>query len=248
MSRAWWVLLIACGALWAQHPDNSAAVAAGKAQFTQTCAFCHGANARGASGPDLIHSTLVSHDVNGNLIGQVVLNGRPDKGMPAFQFSDTQIHDIAAFLHDQARLAASVYARGPGDYPLAKLLVGNSAAGKQFFDGPGQCTGCHSVTGNLAHIAAKYKPVDLQSRIVFPSGLKPEVTVTDHAGQVFTGTQEYADEFTVALRDRNGWMHSWKRSAVKVQVRDPLAAHEQLLFRLTDRNMHDLFAYLETLK
>ncbi|HEX4166768.1 MAG TPA: c-type cytochrome [Bryobacteraceae bacterium] len=221
-------------------------VASGKAQFQQTCAFCHGANARGASGPDLIHSALVSHDANGNLIGQVVRNGRPEKGMPAFQLSDDQIRSLAAFLHDEARLAASVYARGPGDYPIEKLLVGSAPAGKQYFET--KCAGCHSVSGDLAHIASKYKPVDLQSRIVFPSGDVPTVRVTDSAGKIFTGSQVYADEFTIRLRDSRGWIRSFDRSAVRIEIRDPLAAHVQLLFGYTDQNMHDLFAYFETLK
>ena len=59
---------------FAQDPDdirqqqaNAANVAAGKTQFQQTCGFCHGPDGRGASGPDLIRSPLVSHDVDGNL-------------------------------------------------------------------------------------------------------------------------------------------------------------------------------------
>ncbi len=166
--------------------------------------------------------------------------------MPAFQFSDEQIKSIAAFLHEQSRLAASVYARGPGDYPVEKLLVGNAPAGKQYF--ADKCAQCHSVSGDLAHIASKYKPVDLQSRIVFPSGDVPTVTITDSDGKVFQGSQVYADEFTIKLRDSHGWIRSWDRGKVKADIHDPLAAHEQLLFHYTDENMHDLFAYLETLK
>ena len=102
--------------LMAQDPDdlarqqqaNSPAVVAGKAAFQQTCGFCHGRDARGASGPDLLRSSIVSHDVDGNLIGQVVHNGRPEKGMPAFQLPDSEIKEIAAFLHEQASVAASV--------------------------------------------------------------------------------------------------------------------------------------------
>lgn len=232
----------------AQQQANDADVAAGKRQFAQTCGFCHGPNGRGASGPDLIRSPLVSHDVNGNLIGEVVRNGRPDKGMPAFQLSDTEIKAIAAFLHDEARSAASVTQRTPSEYPLEKLLVGNAEAGKAYFNGAGKCSGCHSVTGDLAHIASKYKPFDLQTRIVFPSGAKPAVTVTEKSGVTISGQQVYSDEFLISLRDEHGWIHSWNRSSVKVDVHDPLAAHEKLLTTYTDRNIHDLFAYLETLK
>jgi len=78
------LLLPLCGPVQAQS------VTAGQREFRQTCGFCHGPDGRGASGPDLIRSSLVSHDVNGNLIGPVVRNGRPERGMPAFPFSDDQ--------------------------------------------------------------------------------------------------------------------------------------------------------------
>lgn len=249
------VLVFGCGFLRAQDPDgvrtqqaNATGDMPGKREFQQTCGFCHGPDGRGASGPDLIRSSLVSHDVNGNLIGPVIRNGRPDKGMPAFQLSDAQIRDIADFLHAEAQLASSVAQRVPTEYPLEKLLVGNAEAGKTYFNGKGRCAECHSPTGDLAHIATKYKPIDLQTRIAFPSGTDPSITVTERSGKTMTGVQVYSDEFTVSLRDRNGWIHSWKRNAVKLEVHDPLAAHVALLIAYTDKNIHDLFAYLETLK
>ncbi len=247
------ILLFIPGLLLAQDRDDvraqqadSANVSAGKAQFQQTCGFCHGPDARGASGPDLIRSSLVSHDVNGNLIGPVVHNGRPEKGMPAFQLSDTQISNIAQWLHAQAKIASSVSQRIPSEYPVEKLLVGSVDAGRVYFDG--NCRSCHSTTGDLAHIASKYKPFDLQTRIAFPSGLRPSLTVKDASGHTFSGEQVYADEFLVTLRDTSGWLHTWKRNTLQVDVHDPLAAHEQLLKNYTDSNLHDLFAYLETLK
>jgi cytochrome c oxidase cbb3-type subunit 3 len=97
-------------------------------------------------------------------------------------------------------------------------------------------------------VATKYKPFDLQTRIVYPSGAKPELSVQDASGRVFNGEQVYADEFLVTLRDKNGWIHTWKWNTVHVEVRDPLATHEKLLKTYTDMDIHDLFAYLETLK
>jgi cytochrome c oxidase cbb3-type subunit 3 len=240
---------------FAQDPDDirqeqavAANVPAGKAQFQQTCAFCHGPDARGASGPDLIRSSLVNHDVNGNLIGQVIRNGRPEKGMPAFQLSDSQIENIAAFLHAEAKTAASVAQRIPSEYPLSKLLVGNAKAGKEYFNGAGKCSTCHSVNGDLAHIASKYKPFDLQTRIAFPSGDKPRVLVREASGQTVSGDQVYADEFFVTIRDNHGWLRTWKRTAVELAVTDPLAEHVKLLQTYTDAEVHNLFAYLETFK
>ena len=239
----------------AQDPDdvrvqqaNSADVAAGKMQFQQTCGFCHGPDGRGASGPDLIRSSLVSHDVDGNLIAPVVHNGRPDKGMPAFQLPDAEIRNIAAFLHAQAKMAASVSQRIPSEYPMEKLLVGSADAGKHYFNDAGHCTACHSATGDLAHVASKYKPFDLQTRIAFPSGVKPSVTVKDSSGLMFSGEQIYSDEFFVSLRDKNNQVHTWKKSLVTANTHDPLAEHEKLLKTYSEANLHDLFAYLETLK
>jgi cytochrome c oxidase cbb3-type subunit 3 len=100
----------------------------------------------------------------------------------------------------------------------------------------------------LAHIATKYKPFDLQTRITFPAGAKPTVTATDSAGEKFEGEQVYADEFFVSLRDKNRRVHTFQRKTASIQIRDPLAEHETLLKTYTDKNIHDLFAYLETLK
>jgi cytochrome c oxidase cbb3-type subunit 3 len=168
--------------------------------------------------------------------------------MPAFPLSDAEIRSIADFLHAEAKLAASVTQRNPSEYPLEKLLVGNAEAGKAYFNGAGNCSTCHSVTGDLAHIASKYKPFDLQTRIAFPSGAVPRVTVTQKSGKQYSGDQVYSDEFLISLRGAQGWVHTWKRSDVKVEVENPLAAHEKLLKTYTDHNIHDLFAYLVTLK
>lgn len=250
------VLTLFCAAvLCAQDRDDvraqratSANVEAGRTQFRQTCGFCHGPDARGASGPDLIRSPLVNRDVDGNLIGSVIRNGRPEKGMPAFHLSDAEIRNIADFLHAESKVAASVARRIPTEYPLEKLLVGNANDGKEFFNGTGHCNQCHSPDRDLAHIASKYKPFDLQTRIAFPSGAVPRVKVTDNSGKTFAGEQVYADEFLISLRDKDRVVHTFQRDRVKVEIDNPLAAHERLLHTYTDKNIHDLFAYLETLK
>lgn len=253
------VLILLPALLLAQDPDDAgspktavaapstSAIEAGKAQFRQTCGFCHGQDGRGgASGPDLIRSATVSHDVGGDVIGQVVHAGRPAQGMPAFQLPDSAIAQIAAFLHSEANAAASVARKVPVDYPLQKLLVGNAEQGHAYFQA--NCATCHSVTGDLSHVATKYKPFDLQTKIAFPAGAKPALSVRTGAGEEFHGEEVYADEFWVALKDKNGWTHTWKRSQVQVHEDDPLAGHVKLLHRMSDGNLHDVFAFLETLK
>jgi cytochrome c oxidase cbb3-type subunit 3 len=233
-----------------QSPSSSidaAAVGRGQKQFESSCAFCHGPDATGARGPDLVRSKLVADDSGGNLIGEVIRNGRPDKGMPAFTLTPAQIADIAAFLH--ARLRAAVRSRAMGGaYPLSKLLTGDAARGETYFEGAGGCSTCHSPAGDLSHIAKKYEPLALELRMLYPRGVIPSVTVTLPSGEKVRGKLEHLDEFSVALRDASGWYRSYSRSQVAVNVHDPLAAHRALLNKLTQDDVHNLFAYLETLK
>jgi cytochrome c oxidase cbb3-type subunit 3 len=231
------------------NPDAPAA-ARGKAAFQSNCGFCHGEDGTGSRAPDLIRSSILNHDENGNLISVVIKNGRPDKGMPAFStLKDEQIADIVAFLHRRAYEAAHS-ARVPRDYPLEKLLTGNATAGKAYFEGAGGCTGCHSVSKDLAQIANKYQPLELQQRIVYPASKSavPTASVTTRDGKVYEGKVKSVDEFDIGIFCQDGWFRSWPRSEVKVDVKDPLAAHRELTTKYTDADMHNLFAYLETLK
>ena len=232
--------------LAAQHGQPDAkAVERGRAEFVQSCGFCHGNDATGNRAPDLIRSSLLSHDVEGDVIGPVIRNGRPEKDMPAFPKAD--VKSIAAFLHAQA-LAALNSSQVPRDYPVEKLLTGNAAAGKEYFDGAGKCASCHSPSGDLAGIAKRYAPIDLQSRFLYPGGAKKKATVTLRAGEKISGTLVHEDEFTVSLKDAAGWQRGFYRKDVAVAIDDPLAQHRELLARYSSAQVHNLFAYLETLK
>ena len=238
--------VLAAAASAADQPSKEA-VERGQKQFIQSCGFCHGNDATGSRAPDLIRAPSVNHDENGNTIGPIIRGGRPDKGMPGLPLTEAQIEDIAAFLKSRV-LAALNSSEVGGDYPLKKLLTGNAAAGEAFFRGAGGCAACHSPSGDLARIAHKYPPIELQQRFLYPYGKRPGVTVTLPSGEQVTGILMHLDEFNVALRDSSGWYRSWLRDRVQVKVDDPLEAHRKLLYRYTDSNIHDLFAYLETLK
>lgn len=230
--------------------EDPAAVERGRALFKSSCGFCHGNDATGERGPDLVRSQVTSHDDNGSMLDPVIRNGRPDKGMPSFStMKDDQVADIVAFLHHQA-LAARRSSHVPGDYPLAKLLTGNPQAGKAYFDGAGGCAHCHSVTKDLAGIAKKYAPVDLQQNMVYPDpkNIAKTASVTLRNGEHFEGKVMHQDEFGIALLCQDGWYRSWPMDSVTVAMHDPLQAHRDLLSRYTDADIHNLFAYLETVK
>ena len=222
---------------------DEAAVERGKKEFVELCGFCHGNDATGSRAPDLIRSPLVVRDEHGEAIGPVIRNGRPQRGMPAFP--NANIGDIVAFLHAQVH-AALHSAHVPNDYPLEKLLTGNASSGKDYFES--RCSSCHSPTGDLKGIAGKYSPIDLQSRFLYPSGPSRTAKVTTAAGEQVGGTVTHLDEFSITVRDAAGWTHTYARDEVKAEVTNPLEGHRKLLFEYTDKNVHDLFAYLETLK
>ena len=252
------VLLILAGAvgLWAQGtPANrrqaspDPAIVRGQSQFAQSCAFCHGVNANGGThGPSLIRSAVVRHDENGNLIGAVIRDGRPDRGMPPVPLSPNQVSDIVAFVKSRVAAADIRSANRSLQGSTDKLLTGNAAAGKAFFEGAGGCSSCHSPSGDLAGISRKYTADVLQARFLYPRQLHQTVTVTDADGKQHTGELVALTNYDVSIQDAGGWYHSWPLSSVKLDLKDPLAAHRGLLTKYTDADMHNMLAYLETLK
>ena len=143
---------------------DPASVARGQTIFVSTCGFCHGTHATGGEqGPDLLRSVLVLDDENGASIGHVILKGRPDKGMPKFAMTQQQIADIAAFLHNSIAAAAD-----RDKYKILNIVTGDAKAGEAYFNGAGEMHSCHSVTGDLKGVGAKYEPVTLQDKILMP--------------------------------------------------------------------------------
>jgi len=220
----------------------------GSALFRQDCSFCHGRDATGGeSGPDLTRSKLVTDDVDGDKIGPVVRNGRPDKGMPRFDRSDEQIASLVAFIHTQQNNALT-RSGGRKGVDASDLQTGNLTAGKQFFNGAGGCASCHSPSGDLARIASRYKGLELEERMLYPKHAKSRVTVTLASGQTIAGTLAYLDEFTIGLIDSSGSYRSWRTRDVRYKLDAPVSAHVDLFNKYTDDDIHNLMAYLQTLR
>jgi len=244
-----------------QHaPGDPAAIERGKAVYGVQCAFCHGSDARGGEGgPNLLRSELVLNDQKGELIAPVVQNGRPDAGMPKFPLSNAQIEDIAAFVHS-FRVAGYDASRNK---PVT-ILVGDAKAGQQYFQT--KCASCHSVTGDLKGLGAKFEdPKLLQNFFLMPAGgrggfgrgggapsnIPPTtVTVTYAGGQKLEGKLDRVDDFIVTLTTADGTQRTVRRDGdtPKVEIHDPMKGHKELLPVYTDKNIHDLTAYLVTVK
>ena len=243
------------------HLVDPVAADRGKVSYEAECKNCHGGAARGtANGADLVRSLVVLKDRYGATIGGFLkMKKHPTTtGRPSSSIDGSNVIDLAHFLHLKV---TDTLRSGPYNQPV-KVLTGNPKAGQDFFNGAGGCNKCHSPTGDLAGVGSKYEPVALQQKFLFPRTFalgrgarnvappKPvTLAVTPTGGQTVSGTLVHLDDFNVSLRDANGDYHTWTRTAsLKVVKSDPYAAHIELLDKYTDTNMHDITAYLETLK
>jgi len=239
------ILLLAGTALVAQAPANSDL---GRAVFQRDCAFCHGRNAGGGeSGPDLTRSKAVAEDVAGSKIAPIIRAGVAERGMPPFKLSDDEMSAVVKFIHTAKTTAENSPGQRKG-VDAADLRTGNAEAGKKYFEGAGGCVSCHSPTGDLAHIATKYQGLRLEQHMLYPREAKAKLTVTTRGKESITGTLAYRDEFTIALQDASGKYRSWSTDDVKFTVDDPSEAHVALFEKYTDADIHNLMAYLQTLK
>lgn len=228
-------------------------VEAGQAHFRSQCGFCHGRDAAGGeTGPDLTRSTLVAEDSRGDKIAPLVRAGRTDRGMPAFDLSEADLAAIVAFIHDQ-KTTAEAQGGGRRSVETADLQTGNAEAGQQYFRGAGGCTKCHAPSGDFAGLANRLQGLLLLQRMLYPtagrlSASPAKVSVTLPSGEIVTGSLASRDEFTIALTDSMGLKRTWATNEVEFTVDDPLTAHFDQLGKYTDDDMHNVLAYLQTLR
>ena len=246
---------------------DPAAYERGTKLYATYCAGCHGATGHGGPGaPDLVRSLVVLDDEKGLLIAPVLRKGRPDAGMPALGLTEPQISDLVDWLHVQTYAADH-----RSTYAFQDVLTGDAKKGEAYFNTT--CARCHSATGDLKGIGSRYDGFALQARWLQPRGGRgaagggggrggrggaaqasnrrvTTVTVTLADGKKVSGTLDRVDDFSVSLRDSSGEYHSFTREGdvPKVEINDPLKAHTDLLAKYTDADIHNITAYLASLK
>jgi cytochrome c oxidase cbb3-type subunit 3 len=228
-------------------PDKAAATR-GAPLFQQNCAFCHGPQARGAEGPSLITSDVVLGDDHGEHLVVFLKKGRPEKGMPAFAgLPDDQLKDIAEFVHLQVEAVAN-----RGTYHVLNILVGDAAKGQTYV--AANCMSCHRPA-TFEHIAGKFhSPDQLQRGWIWPTrpsdhSLDITATVKTAEGVTIAGRLTQVSDFRITLTDSNNQPHVIERGpGTEVRINDPLAPHQAMIMTLRDQDMHNVTAYLETLK
>ena len=256
-----------------RDPADPALVARGRSTYDTECRFCHGADLRGGErgGSNLLRSPLVLNDREGESI-QTALQGSHKDRLSAAGVSADDMKALAAYIHSVLALAPGQGAPPPGPAVELKVLVGDAAAGERYF--ATKCASCHSVTGDLKGIGAQdLGPAQLQNlwiaggrgagggrggRGAGPAAQAPPMTtrretrvvVTMPTGQKYEGRLERIDDFIVTLTQADGTPRSFRRNGdvPKVDVRDPLEAHRNLLPVYTDKDIHDVTAYLAGVK
>ena len=257
------------GAAYPSRPPADPAVAArGKAIWDASCAKCHAADMRGATGGiNLVRNQMVMDDQDGELIGKFLQNPH-DKGQaPKMDLTSAQVHDLAIYMHTFMNYRTIVM---PPDIDAAILAVGNAKAGEAYFNA--HCASCHSVTGDLKGIGTKYsEPRTLQNMIVSGGGgggrggrgggpavgadtpasrRTVTATVTMPSGQKLEGRLVSYDDFLITILEADGTQRTIRRNGdvPKLEIHDPMKAHRDMLLTFQDADIHNLTAYLVTVK
>jgi cytochrome c oxidase cbb3-type subunit 3 len=246
---------------------DAAVLARGKGLYESSCAACHGIDLRGGQqgGPNLLRSQTLLSDQAGELIAPIITGGRPNPPagappMPAFPLPPADITAVAEYLHSVLAQAGN-QGRPPEGALVApeQALVGNATAGQGYVTA--RCVSCHALADLKSVAARATDPRDLQNQWVAGgsgggrggrggAGKPIAVTVTPASGPPVQGRLVRIDDFVVSMTLDDGTRRTFARNGAdpKVEMRDPAAAHRTIVAVLADRDMHDVTAYLWSLR
>ena len=246
-------------------PGDPVQIARGKTLYEIGCRGCHGADLRGGDmgGPNLLRSQLSLSDQDGELIVPIIQGSRQDSGMPKIPMSPADGKATAAYVRS---ILATIGGQGTPPsigQPVANILVGDADAGQAYFDS--KCASCHSATGDLKGIGKRIADAKTLQNSWVSGGTRAgrgaapatvskvrtvTATITPASGERVEGKLLRMDDFIVTVELEDGSVKSLRRNgdSPKVEVRDPMQPHRDLLSVYTDKDMHNVTAYLVTLK
>jgi cytochrome c oxidase cbb3-type subunit III len=247
-------------------PGDPAQIAKGNQLYGLYCRACHGPDLRGGDqgGPNLLRSQIALNDTDGESIGPIVQNGKQTPGMtavmPPIPIPADDVKAVAAYIRSVLAAARPQGAPPAGAAVELNIVVGDAKAGEAYFKT--KCTSCHSATGDLQGLATRAgEPMALQNMWVAGGGFGGRggrgggptpvtATVTLPSGEKFEGRLGRIDDFTVVVIAADGSSRSFRREGdvPKVDIKDPRESHRKLLPTYTDKDIHDVTAYLVTLK
>ncbi|HEV8041676.1 MAG TPA: c-type cytochrome [Bryobacteraceae bacterium] len=247
-------------------PGDPAQIARGKTLYGISCTSCHGADLRGGDlgGPNLLRSQVALSDQDGELIVPIIQGARQNSGMPAVPMSPADGKAVAAYIRSEVATIGTQGKPPSIGKPAPSVLVGDATAGQAYF--AAKCGSCHSPSGDLAGIATRVSdPKALQNAWVAggtrnrrfgptlgaPGSRRTVIaTITAATGERVEGRLVRIDDFLVTVALADGTSRTFRREGdiPKVDVQDPMKIHRDLLAAYTDKDIHDVTAYLVTLK
>ena len=249
-----------------QHrpPGDPVQIAHGKALYAVNCVSCHGVDLRGGDlgGPNLLRSQVALSDQNGELILPIIQGSRQDEGMPAIPIEPPDGLAVAAYIRSVVETIGSQGRPPSAGKEAPSILVGDANAGRQYF--AAKCGSCHSATGDLQGIATRSRTPN-RCR---PPGWRAAYgdAVCRRRDRQASGPPPSPSRCRPGSVSRANWCASttsWLRldwptatqrtirrddDVPKVEVHNPMQTHRDLMAVYTDKDIHDVTAYLVTLK
>jgi putative heme-binding domain-containing protein len=226
---------------------SSTDVAAGKQVFDAQCAWCHGANGTGGTGPILQRTTL-RHSADDRSLVNIVRNGIPGTEMPSFAIAltDRKAWQTAAYVRSLGRIAT-------------RPLPGDARRGAALYESSG-CASCHIVAGRggvlgpeLTAVGALRGPSYLRDSLINPAATHPPgylvVRAVTTNGTEIRGIRLGEDVFWIHIRDASGRVHVLEKSELSRLDRE-LEATLMPAYgsRFSATELDDLIAYLASLR
>jgi putative heme-binding domain-containing protein len=225
----------------------SADIAAGRRIFESQCAWCHGTEGTGGTGPSLQRATL-RNAANDKALVDIVRNGLPGTEMPGF----------TSLLTERTAWQTAAYVRSLGRV-AARPIPGDARRGAALYESAG-CGSCHVVAGRgtmigpeLTSIGTLRGPSHLRDSLVNPAATHPTgylvVRATTNAGRVVRGIRLNEDVFWIHIRDAGGAVHVLQKSELSALDRELEATlMPSYASRFSAAELDDLVAYLASLR
>ena len=182
--------------------------------FAVRCAGCHGLDGRGGERAPNIATNPGVRKMSDAQLTEIISNGRPDFGMPAFRLiGQAEIHHVVGFLRilQGNRRSAN--------------LPGDAKNGKSIFFGKAGCSECHMILGqggfigpDLSNFGQSLTASDIRSSITDPQASGPRLrtaTATLVDGSRITGVIRNEDNFSIQLQSGDGQFHFLLKSRLR---------------------------------
>jgi len=247
-------------------PGDPAQIARGKTLYGINCRGCHGADLRGGDlgGPNLLRSQVALSDRSGELIVPIIHGSRQNMGMPAIELNDADANAVAAYVRSVIETIQGQGAPPSAGRAVPSILIGNASEGQAYF--ATKCGSCHSAANDLNKIASRITdPKSLQDAWLAggtrqeeaearagtaPNARTVMATISLPSGEIIEGKLVRVDDFLITLTLADGSQRTVQRNGdtPKVEIHDPVKIHRDLLSQYSDKDIHDVTAYLATLK